>query len=375
MSSTEGGGREISMKIGIATFNNALSYGAMMQAFALKSFFEELGHEAYILNCECNGNRIEQKKIILNGNIIKKFLKILIYYFYEKRKLKEKENKFEEFRRNYLYSDDSNLKRLQNTDLIVCGSDQIWNIDITKEYYDLFFGINKLNIPAMAYAGSAGDISYVKDNENKFFQKIRCLDKISCREKELNDFLVQRGIKSIVVVDPTLLMDSFSFDKKLNVGKPIKQEKYVFLFRLGKDNLLYKTVKKFSRSLKCKYFEIQGSGIPHSFNKNRLGDASPIEFLNYIKYANCVVTDSFHGVALSIVYKKDFYVVLPKKRATRISGLLEQLDLTERIIESVEKIPERIVTIDYHKVEKKLLKLKRCSCEYLKESVKYYESL
>ena len=94
--------------------------------------------------------------------------------------------------------------------------------------------------------------------------------------------------------------------------------------------------------------------------------ANAFEFLSYIRNAESIVSTSFHGVAFSILFEKDFYALGMKNNSGRVASLLRQLDITHRLCEDdvMDSTP-----IDYNIVNNKLFHLKETSIKYLKHSL------
>ena len=161
------------MKIGILTFHNVPNYGAVLQAFALKSFVEKnFDAKTFIVDYKCVGNddsfkNIKQSFYKIN-NVLKRIYKIAQFDFYIGRKYDYKIIKFEDFKKSYLSV--SELKdTLKDFDVILCGSDQIWNPRITNGFQDVYFGVKKPKTTKyISYAASCGDISEfsVQEKEN-----------------------------------------------------------------------------------------------------------------------------------------------------------------------------------------------------------------
>jgi len=112
----------------------------------------------------------------------------------------------------------------------------------------------------------------------------------------------------------------------------------------------------------------------YTFSKQKFGidgiksiaTSGPLEFLNYFKSSKYILTNSFHGTVFSIIYKKEFFVMLPAKRPERIISLLNKLGLENRIIYDVENLKEIIKDkIDYKNIDKKLEDERNKSLKYI----------
>ena len=118
-------------KVGVLTFHASFNYGSMLQAFALQRILEKLGYEPEIINFRTE----KQKELYSYNRKLKSFKEIIrrILLFPYKKDLFKKQDKFEDFIKNYLYctKEYSILDQLKEENLgfdyYIVGSDQIWN--------------------------------------------------------------------------------------------------------------------------------------------------------------------------------------------------------------------------------------------------------
>jgi len=81
---------------------------------------------------------------------------------------------------------------------------------------------------------------------------------------------------------------------------------------------------------------------------------SPFGFLSLIYYADMVVSTSFHGVAFSVLFEKEFYCIGLGNNSDRVVSLLNSLGIDNRYLDSIEDY-----NIDMHKkIDYKLVKAK-----------------
>ena len=95
--------------------------------------------------------------------------------------------------------------------------------------------------------------------------------------------------------------------------------------------------------------------------------AGPREFLNYLRHAHFVVTNSFHGTVFSLLFQKTFYSVYKTGSNDRIQDLLDTLGLGERHLEY--QLPEQEPTLFWEEVEDKLQKMRAASYEFLEQAL------
>lgn len=303
------------MKVGILTFHDAHNYGAVLQAYALKKYIQKLGYEVKIINYhhetipdgypkEDNEKRWEK---------FNKFIKTLI----------DNEEK--------VYTKEEDLEQL-DIDFWICGSDQIWNTEITRGFNRGFFLDFKTNGKKISYAVSMGIPELPKEYEQKFKESLEKLDEISVREESLKQYAEKFVDKKIeITLDPTLLLDVSDYEKLL-VENSYGQ--YVLIYALGPDERLIKIAKKIAKEKKVEIIELNDKAKKDYFCK-QISDASPEEFLSLIKNAKAVITNSFHGTIFSIIFKKEFYTITRFNRNSRMENILKIVGMEDRLINDI----------------------------------------
>ena len=332
------------MKIGILTFHNVPNYGAILQAFALSKTIENLGHSVNIINYKCKGNDEQFSPAIAEYNPLhatpKNYIKNTMRWFRYKllieSEYKCKYDLFQKFSKQFIkVSDpisDVNLLSVEY-DAVVCGSDQIWNPDITGKYDDFYYAKGLENFNAISYAASTGDVSTVINyNENDFFERLKNFKHLSVREKQLSKYINQVGkIKCDVVLDPSMLLCSNDYEEIIPSDYDVPQ-KYVLVYQLARYDKVYEIANKVAKERNLQVIELCGVPYPALHNSNIICNAGPREFLKLIKNANYVVTNSFHGAAFSIIYKKDFSCVQSRTRSSRLVNLLDGFNIQSRLV-------------------------------------------
>jgi hypothetical protein len=153
---------------------------------------------------------------------------------------------------------------------------------------------------------------------------------------------------------------------------PREMEEYILVYTVGYDSELAKMVNYLSKKLNIK--------VRHFGRRNRYKrvfrsayEGGPFEFLNLIKNAKYIFTNSFHATAFSILFHKNFFVVPPKKRSSRITHLIKKLGLDNRMVCNYEEFIRmgHSKKINYYLVEKKLTKERKKSLEFLKNAINY----
>lgn len=357
-------------RIGILTFHFSQNSGAVLQTYALQQTLNNLGYEAYVIDYtpeEMEKLKYKKYKILPNKKKLPLKLKIciigrLIYNFFcISKRITEYENFIKDkFKLTPKIGKDA-LKRL-NFDTYVVGSDQIWNEEITCGFDDAYFGefVTKNKTKVISYAASLGENKIIE--EEKFKRLLKNLHAISLREKSSVNFVKQYTDKDVVdVLDPTLLVLEEEWKEKLNLN--VSKEKFVLFCIINQKEKDLMFAKKLAKEKKLKLILLEDYKKIKNFNL-KTSINTPYEFLRLIKNAEYVVTDSFHGVVFSIIFKKQFFVIKRERKFLRIENLLDKLKIKGRII------GEEIQEIDYDNVYKILEKEREKSIEYLKDSLK-----
>lgn len=357
------------MKVGILTFHYADNYGAVLQAYALQTYLESLGHNVEIIDYRpryiTHGGRfrIPRSKKDLVGNAQVALIKISRLRTAISGRTSQKA--FQSFRDTALhistmtYTSLEDLKsRAPSYDAYICGSDQIWNppprAGVDPAFY-LDFGEPKCR--RIAYAASFGrpqiEVEYHKD----IGRLLKKIDYISVREQSGIDLVQQlSGRTATWLPDPTLLVDNYD-----SVLTKIPQENHIFVYGLRTGALL--------QDVKEQVAKIYGAPVLAPFNAKQLWRSkeatiqlSPSEWLGAIQQAGIVVTNSFHGTLFSIIFRKPFITVpLVGRNAglnTRFQSILYRLNLADRLLPSTNNNQDitRLIKaeIDWHDVYERL---------------------
>ena len=201
--------------IGILTFHCSDNYGAMLQAYAMKTFLINNGQNARIIRYEplsLTGKHflfpyIKQKTPIHTAYwSFRGFLKNLK----KGSNFKIQHDNMNKFRKKYLIKDEKKISPAQinslGLDILILGSDQIWNPDITYGLDDMYFGAN-FKGKKISYAASIGGSKLNSSYDTKMKKLITNLDSISVRESKVIDYIKALGFKYSTLAGITFSMD------------------------------------------------------------------------------------------------------------------------------------------------------------------------
>jgi len=362
------------MKIGILTFHNALNYGAVLQCYALQHYLQEKGHDVEIIDYRAPFIE-EQKKFLSKTELRRRSLVATLRYFIIRLLVWSAWRKtirvFHHFMESQLHLSPRAATAADiptGYDCIFFGSDQIWSPKLCRGFDPMFWGqFEKHGARFVSYAASIGETSDLdKSGWQQVEQRIKAFDAVSVREKSLCLALKEHcGVSASICLDPTLLVDASVFDKI--AVRPPEEQDYVFLFNVLDDPAASLFARRLANQLGSSVV-IKGQAKPQLKSRRdklvTLKEAmSPEEFLGYIKYARCIVGNSFHAIALSIVFQKDCYA-LKSRRSGRVEGLLSSLGLADRIVAATEPV-EIISSIDYKAVNERLALMRQSSTQFI----------
>lgn len=357
----------VKKRIGIITWHNYPNVGSALQAYALHSYINKHNGDALIINYSAFGRpSLWWLRLLVSrfDRFIPKSISKKIHY-----RFLSFESKF--FKETHLYTTIEQLVAQNGLfDTFVCGSDQIWAPNVFNDVYMLSFVDDEKK--KVSYAASIG-LPYIP---NELIEKYRTLlgrfDYISVRERQGADLLnTLFGIKSSVVLDPTLLLTKEDWSL-LGLTKKMCNNRYVLCYFLGEQEEHRKIVEDFAKKQGLKVVSIYRFSVDIRPGFITDTDVGPLEFINYIRNADFIFTDSFHGVCFSINLNRNFYVMKrfaensPINQNSRIENILSLLELKDRLICSV---PEDINMIDYKVVNKTLEKLRSESHQFLKQAL------
>lgn len=361
-----------SKKIGIITFHRAANFGAMLQSFALKRILQDLGfnHTEII---DYRAPSIEEiyryrwnfcfRNISFSFRGIKNIIGRFGYIFILKQRLRN----FRRFEKKYLIP---STKPFSDYDLIVFGSDQIWNVGITKND-DTFFGNIGTNKPKkISYAGSLGhgDVATLKSKA----RLLKTFSAIGVRETQLEPVFSEIGIDSFPCLDPTLLLQCDKWLKYLGIPQNTKEKKEILLIYCIRDKeRVLNAVRPIAveSGMDIVILEASETLNVHGFSK-RASYYAPCEFVRCFSEARFVVTDSFHGTVFSILFHKPFVsCCLGDGRDGRAESLLSQIGLNGRLQNPEDISVSSFTDIDFISSDEKLDSLRKKSIEFLSEAV------
>lgn len=331
-------------KIGIITFNQAINYGAVLQAFALQQVLLSQSLETDIIDYKCNaihkGYYSEQYSI---KSRIRKMIRFFVAHEREKA-IREKFKKFQTFYKQYLvlskqYDNANIVSSNANYDCFIAGSDQIWNLEISGHDYNYFLDFADHD-KKYSYAASFGSVDKINDIDRKnIIDRLSSFKSLLVREKSGADFInsnLNECQRACVVSDPVFLLTENDWRGKLKLNK--KEEKFILVYLVTEQRSIFDKAKELSDALHLPvvFIDLYAKKWKKPYEMKRIMNAGPIDFVQYIYQSEYVLTNSFHALAFSLIFNKQCFVELNFKNSnanSRIIDLLEAIGLSDSRID------------------------------------------
>lgn len=369
----------MSEKIRIISYQNANNYGAVLQAYGLQETLKELGcKDVGFINYNPTYLKKRYSPFLIESGVLCSFrhlVAFLIDFPFRCFSILKRNHLFKNSRKKLLLQTKKEYKK--NTtikepfDLLICGSDQIWNTDITGDYDPAFFGLfnRSHNSRVISYAPSTELSSLNEGKVKEIIEYTKHFTGISVRENSVCAYLKKYTDKDIkVCVDPTILCGSLAFSNI--ASKRLIKHDYIIIYAYNhRDSLVEFAYNKIPgiENLEKHILLLGPRGIKSISNRTIHSEISVEDFLSYIKYASYVLTNSFHGLAFSLLFEKNFNVTLAPGKQTRCVSLLEQIGLMSRFVENQDRISWD--TIDYDIVKRRLDEIRQDSVNFLKNNI------
>lgn len=350
-------------KFCIVTVYNSINSGSYWQAKALEIYLKNKDIDVYFYrrnnkSLKASSSKINQFlrriKLLLNGNMkeIKKYNYSLKIF-------------------NKLCSDfkiiDNKSEVYDSIDCFILGSDTIWNVNdkfFYREYQTYFGGIFK-GKNVISYAASVGNSSIEKilqlQNTKEY---INNLSNISVRDNCTMDIIRQMCNKDIKLVsDPTLLLSKSDYERiLLDANIKSNRQKYIFTY-------LFNDLSEKQIIVLKEYANKNGYRIISGTRNYKWCDECvvnhPLNFLDYINFAEYVITDTFHGTVFSINLRKQFSVI--DRNKNKVNDFLSFINMNDRKENDIS-IDGFMKTINYDNLNTDLN-------QFIEESKKYLDDI
>lgn len=316
----DGRTRRNNMIIGTLNFQRSQNYGALLVTYSLMTYLRSLGLDVHPIDYWPEHH-------------------ISMY--------PEQNEPYDIFIRKYLEPFLADSKK--EFDLIIYGADTIWEHYKDFGYDDTYWGSDRLKAKRkITYAASGTMKNFSKDSDRLFVKYLPLFDKLSVREDVLAEYLNDlTGVEIDHVCDPTFLLKKDDYSRIMS--DRIIDGDYAVIYNRQLGAKLFEVAETVNNKTGHRTVVLKGDGCLYESNGECIRkDMGPSEFLSLVYYSSYVLAASFHAVAFSIIFEKQFNTIM-KSGGERVESLLRKLGLEERKIEHSREI-DLLQKIDYSKL-------------------------
>lgn len=327
------------MKAGLLTFYHLHHYGAILQAAATQRALASLGWDCETIDYFVNQDIRILKPPTTPGRAANDAYNTLHY-----PALRRRWQRFEDFSRAHLnrtarrYESGEELRAARLPyDLLVSGSDQIWNPTIFPDgrFDPVFFGAFS-PLRKIAYAPSFGVARLPEGMEEELKGYLAGFSHLSVRELSGREIVRDAaGRDAAVVLDPTLLLTAEEWSS-LAAERTVRGE-YILCYCIARPGALEPYIRRLAEETGLPVVQLCGTRRKVHPKARLIQDAGPAEFLRLFQDAAYVCTNSFHGTVFSVQFQRPFFTSvapaeLQEPERSRTFSLLSRLGLTDRVV-------------------------------------------
>lgn len=353
------------MRIGILTQHFLKNYGGILQNWALQQVVLQMGHNPLTFEHDTCYSRTRWLLRTIKQVLKSRSFASLPAYPYRGRVGHKPFIDFiiKDIRSVTVHDFTPDLERSYKCDAFIVGSDQVWRPAFNLgRLYNMFLDFASDDVRKIAYAASFGvsEWEYTEEETRRCRELAQRFDAVSVREDSAVSLCREYlGVEAECVLDPTLLLDKEDYLTLCQNVAVSKNMVFVYALHLSDDIIDY--ANKLAESKELKVIMIQAG--------EKLKKKDSIEqWVAMFRDADYVVTDSFHGMAFSIIFNKHFFVFKNESGGVaRYYSLLKTLNLENRIIEGKGNMQKDDINWDI--VNHKRNELRKESIHFLKKSL------
>lgn len=307
------------MKIGILTASRTDNNGTDLQALAMQWLFSQVAGDVELINYSCP--KLESRRNLFRIRSWKQLPLLPIRICNHRKHAALRKRYFQHSSR--LYS--PNTLSENPYDLVVVGSDQIWNLAITGNDLSFFLPYSNPQQRKFSYAASLGRTD-LRQWESSFHLSslLKDFQGISVREASGIDALASIGIQAQQNLDPLLMIPA---EKWLSLSKPIRKGRpYLFVYAASDPHGLTAFARSFAKKHNLQIVLCDGSSLRPEPGVRVFRCASAEQWLSLLHQASVVVTNSYHCLSFAINFHKPFVLFHLRKNTqsnTRLDHLLQ----------------------------------------------------
>lgn len=383
-------------KLGIAAVTYKDNFGSALQTYATQYTLEKMGFDARIFDIKGVYRGIMIRKILYYAGRF--FYPVEVKYLFANltsRSRKQASVSSDQFAtdmkvRHQMYADFKKKwnkmlptvkgwsglrKQASEMDAVVVGSDQLWRpSNIVGKYFTLEFVPDEVKKISFSTSFGVPELPYgLHKHAQRFLSRI---DHISVREDSGAKIVKEEsGRNAFVVCDPTMMLTAEEW-MHIQDEKPFVEDKYILMYLMGDNPEQREFVKKLSKQTGCKIVGLLHGATYISYDENIVDEkpynVGPSEFINLIRNAEYVCTDSFHCCVFSILNSTNFFAFRRWPDGSKFSAndrlytLLKFTGLENRLLDGTEDFSRCINDqIDYSVVLARVAGRRKESMDFL----------
>ena len=386
--------------IGIVAVTYKENFGSALQTYATQYTLERLGYDARIFEIKGVHREIHIKKLLYYAGRI--FDPVELKYLIDNFKSSSRKTasaSTDQYAQNMIvrkqmYADFNKKwykmlpmvngwnglsKQASKMDAVVVGSDQLWRpSNIVGCYFTLEFVPE--NVKKIAFSTSFG-VPVLPANLHKHAKNfLSRIEYISVRENSGADIVKHEcGREATVVCDPTMMLTAEDW-MHIQKEKPFAEGKYILMYLMGDNPKQRDFVKTLAKQTGCRIIGLLHGATYISYDEDVADEkpynVGPSEFVNLIRNAEYVCTDSFHCCVFSILNSTKFFAFRRWPDESKFSAndrlytLLGFTNLTNRMLTGTEDVSVCIAdNIDFENALAKVSEKRQMSMDYLRNAL------
>lgn len=380
------------MKIGILTLPLHTNYGGILQAYALQTVLERMGHEVKVYNLDRKPVHHSAPRVLFSMlyRILSTIKNRYIFDYYNINK--ESKARYKEFciktQHTQIFVDKyihsyylhNYIKQVPQSDVdcVVVGSDQIWDRNngsaISGDVANSYLSYLPDSCKRFSYAASFGhdEWRYTPEQTKVACKAIKQFSGVSVREASGIKLCKQNlAVEAQVNIDPTMLLTADDYVQKLGIDKVEPSSGNMLVYVIDRTSEKDAITDYVEKVLRLKHFRVNSKAEDTNAKNVSMEERiqPPVEkWLRGFYDAKFVVTDSFHACVFSILFHKPFIVIGNRSRGlTRFLNLLSKFQLDDRLVETLDNVKaiDLTASIQYQEIEHILENERKGSINYL----------
>lgn len=370
--------------IGIVSYNincNFTNYGSALQSWALSQMIDRIGETLGI-----QSKLIDYcPKVLEDSDCLNPMRKMWDTDLEARRQvemmmpaIRENYQKFETFYTNHFrrtkrkYTDGNFDEVVKDEDIsgFVCGSDTIFCINEFKGFVEGYYAnFDCMRGKSVSYAASFGDPTFTEQDYLTLNERLKNFKALGIRENNMLPYVKEHvDVRTERTIDPTLLAEASLYDTI--IAEPQTQDKYLLLYSRRYNKKMEQYAEQLAKQKGVKIVEISIRSTNAEKGHVMRYDAGVEEFLSLVKHAECVVTNSFHGVIFAVQMRRLFYCFSREQGDTKIGEVLDLFGLNNRMmVHGTENVP---ADIDYDDVYHRIDEARKPAEDYLRYALSLF---